>query len=103
MFQTDAKVTNIATGATGSSATSDGQSSTAHPQRFLGISLAAGGATATAIVYDANSATGTVVARLTALTNTSASFTVPHDGVKVSTNLFVAVTGSASNALVYWN
>ena len=41
MFQTDAKVTNVATGATGASATSDGQASTAHPQRFLGLSLAA--------------------------------------------------------------
>ena len=77
--------------------------STAHPQRFLGLSLAAAGATATAIVYDANAASGTVVARLTALTNTSASFTVPHSGVKVATNLFVAVTGTGSNALVYWN
>ena len=50
-----------------------------------------------------NAASGTVVARLTALTNTSASFTAPHSGVKVATNLFVAVTGTASNALVYWN
>ena len=56
MFQTDAKVTNVATGATGSSATSDGQSSTAHPQRFLGVSLTGGSDTATAIIYDANSA-----------------------------------------------
>mgnify|MGYP003144413393 FL=1 len=103
MFQTDAKVTNVATGATGSSATSDGQASTAHPQRFLGLSLTGGSDTATAIVYDANSATGTVVARLSALTNTSVSFTAPHSGVKVATNLFVAVTGTASNALVYWN
>tara|TARA_R110002051_G_C8338915_1_gene438027 strand:+ start:112 stop:423 length:312 start_codon:yes stop_codon:yes gene_type:complete len=103
MFQTDAKVTDIATGATGASATSDGQATTAHRQRFLGISLAAGSDTATAIVYDANSASGSVLARLTALTNTSSSFTVPHSGVVATTNLFVAVTGTASNALVYWN
>jgi|TARA_R110002020_G_scaffold414464_2_gene623933 hypothetical protein len=103
MFQTDAKVTNIATGATGTSATSDGQASTAHPQRLLGLSLAAGSDAATAIVYNANAASGTVVARLSALTGTSASFTAPHSGVKVDTNLFVAVTGTASNALVYWN
>ena len=103
MFQTDAKVTNIATGATGASATSDGQASAVHPQRLLGLCLAAGSDAATAIVYDANAASGTVVARLSALTNTSTSFTAPHDGVKVATNLFVAVTGTASNALVYWN
>ena len=103
MFQTDAKVTNIATGATGTSATSDGQATNTHPQRLLGLSLAAGSDAATAIVYDAQSATGTVVARLSASATTSASFTVPHSGVKVATNLFVAVTGTASNALVYWN
>ena len=103
MFQTDAKVTNIATGATGASATSDGQASTAHPQRFLGLSLAGGSDAATAIVYDAQSATGTIVARLAAAAGTSASFTAPHSGVKVATNLFVAVTGTSSNALVYWN
>ena len=103
MFQTDAKVTNIATGATGTSATSDGQASTAHPQRLLGLSLAAGSDAATAIVYDAQSATGTVLARLTALTNTTATFIPPQSGVVATTNLFVAVTGTASNALIYWN
>ena len=36
-FQTDAQVTNIATGATGTDATSDGQATAAHPQRFLGL------------------------------------------------------------------
>ena len=103
MFQTDAKATHIATGATGASATSDGQATTAHPQRFLGLSLTGGSDTATAIVYDANSAAGTIVARLAAAAGTSASFTAPHSGVKVATNLFVAVTGTVSNALVYWN
>ena len=103
MFQTDAKATHIATGATGTSATSDGQNSAVHPQRFLGLSLAGGSDAATAIVYDAQSATGTIVARLAAAAGTSASFTAPHSGVKVATNLFVAVTGTVSNALVYWN
>ena len=91
------------TGATTTAATSDGQNSTAHRQRFLGLTLAAGSDAATAIVYDAQSATGTIVARLAAAAGTSASFTAPHSGVKVATNLFVAVTGTASNALVYWN
>ena len=103
MFQTDAKVTNVATGATGSSATSDGQATTAHRQRFLGLSLTAGSDTATAIVYDAQSATGTVVARLSAIANTTATFIPPQSGVVATTNLFVAVTGTASNALIYWN
>ena len=103
MFQTDSKVTNIATGATGTSATSDGQATNAHAQRFLGLSLTAGSNTATAVVQDANSASGTVLARLSAVANTTASFSAPQSGVKAATNLFVTVTGTSSNALVYWN
>jgi len=103
MFQTDSNVTNIATGATGTAATSDGQATNAHPQRLLGLSLTAGSDTATAVVQDANSASGAVLARLSAVANTTASFVAPHDGVKAATNLFVTVTGTASNALVYWN
>jgi len=103
MFQTDSNVTNIATGATTTAATSDGQVTAAHPQRLLGLSLTAGSDTATAVVQDANSASGTVLARLSAVANTTTSFTAPHDGVKAATNLFVTVTGTASNALVYWN
>ena len=54
MFQTDSKVTNIATGATGASATSDGQANAAHRQRLLGVSLTAGSDTATVVIQDAN-------------------------------------------------
>ena len=103
MFQTDSNVTNIATGATGTNATSDGQATNAHPQRLLGLSLTAGSDTATAVVQDANSASGTVLARLSAVANTTTSFSAPQSGVKAATNLFVTVTGTASNALVYWN
>ena len=103
MFQTDAKVTNVATGAVTTAATSDGQVTTAHRQRLLGLSLTGGSDAATAIVYDSQTAAGTVVARLTALTNTTATFISPQSGVVVTTNLFVAVTGTASNALIYWN
>ena len=103
MFQTDSNVTNIATGATGTNATSDGQATNTHSQRFLGLSLTAGSDTATAVVQDANSASGTVLARLSAVANTTTSFVAPHDGVKAATNLFVTVTGTASNALIYWN
>jgi hypothetical protein len=103
MFQTDSNVTNIATGATTTSATSDGQVTAAHPQRLLGLSLTAGSDTATAVVQDANSASGTVLARLSAVANTTTSFSAPQSGVKAATNLFVTVTGTASNALVYWN
>jgi len=103
MFQTDSNVTNIATGATGTNATSDGQNSAVHPQRLLGLSLTAGSDTATAVVQDANSASGTVLARLSAVANTTTSFSAPQSGIKATTNLFVTVTGTASNALVYWN
>ena len=103
MFQTDSNVTNIATGATGTNATSDGQATDAHPQRLLGVSLTAGSNTATAVVQDANSASGTVLARLSAVANTTTSFSAPQSGVKAATNLFVTVTGTASNALIYWN
>jgi len=103
MFQTDAQVTNIATGATTTDATSDGQVTTAHRQRFLGLSLTAGSDTATAIVYDSQTGSGTVLARLSALTNTTVSFTPPQSGVVATTNLYTAVTGTAANALIYWN
>ena len=103
MFQTDSKVTNIATGATTTAATSDGQNSTAHRQRYLGLTLAAGSDAATAIVYDAQSATGSVLARLSAVANTTATFTAPQSGVVATTNLYTAVTGTAANALIYWN
>jgi hypothetical protein len=46
---------------------------------------------------------GAVIARLSAVANTTTSFSAPRDGVKVATNLFVTVTGTASNALIYWN
>ena len=62
MFQTDAKVTNVATGAVTTAATSDGQVTTAHRQRFLGLSLAAGSDAATAIVYDSQTAAGRATA-----------------------------------------
>ena len=103
MFQTDAQVTNVATGATTTDATSDGQVTTAHRQRFLGLSLTAGSDTATAIVYDSQTAAGTVVARLSGIANTTATFISPQSGVVATTNLFVAVTGTSSNALIYWN
>tara|TARA_R110002020_G_scaffold363583_1_gene575886 strand:+ start:512 stop:826 length:315 start_codon:yes stop_codon:yes gene_type:complete len=104
MFQTDStNVTNIVTGATGTSATSDGQVTAAHRQRLLGVSLTAGSATATVVIQDANSASGTVLARLSTLTNTTASYTIPHAGIVATTNLFCTVTGTGSNALVYWN
>ena len=103
MFQTDSNVTNIATGATTTAATSDGQVTAAHPQRLLGLSLTAGSDTATAVVQDANSASGTVLARLSAVANTTTSFSAPQSGIKATTNLFVTVTGTASNALIYWN
>ena len=103
MFQTDAKVTNVATGAVTTAATSDGQVTTAHRQRFLGLSLTGGSDAATAIVYDSQTAAGTVVARLSAIANTTATFIPPQSGVVATTNLFVAVTGNASYALVYWN
>ena len=73
MFQTDSNVTNIATGATGTNATSDGQVTAVHRQRLMGISLTAGSDTATVVIQDANSASGTVLARLSALTNTTTS------------------------------
>jgi len=102
-FQTDSNVTNIATGATGTGATSDGQATAAHRQRLMGISLTAGSDTATVVIQDANSASGTVLARLSAIANTTASYTMPQNGVVAITNLFCTVTGTASNALVYWN
>ena len=103
MFHTDAQVTNVATGATTTDATSDGQVTTAHRQRFLGLSLTAGSDTATAIVYDSQTGSGTVLARLSAVANTTATFTAPQSGVVATTNLYTAVTGTAAKALIYWN
>ena len=102
-FQGDANSTNIATGATGNRATSDGQSSTAHRQRFLALLLTAGSDTATATVYDGQSAGGTKILKISATANTSTHINIPDQGKVVSTNIFVAVTGTASEATVFWN
>ncbi len=102
-FQGDANSTNIATGATGNSATSDGQSTTAHRQRFLALLLTAGSNTATATVYDGQSNGGTKILKISAVANTSTHINIPDQGKVINTNIFVEVTGTSSEATVFWN
>jgi len=102
-FQGDSNSTNIATGATGNSATSDGQSTAAHRQRLLAVLLTAGSDTATATVYDGNSAGGTKLFKISATANNSAHINIPEQGKVIDTNIFVAVTGTSSEATVFWN
>jgi len=102
-FQGDANSTRIATGATTTAATSDGQVTTAHRQRFLGITLTGGSDAAKAIVYDAQSATGTPIVTVAVIANTTTNVRIPAQGKVISTNIFTAVTGTLSEATVYWN
>ena len=102
-FQGDAKSTRIPTAATGTNATSDGQNTTAHRQRFLGITLTGGSDAAKAIVYDAQSAAGTPIVTVSTVANTTANVLIPAQGKVISTNIFTAVTGTLSEATVYWN
>ena len=102
-FQGDSNSTNIATGETATSATSDGQNTTAHRQRFLALLLTAGSDTATAIVYDGQSASGTKILKISATANTSTHINIPPEGKVIKENIFVAVTGTASEATVFWN
>lgn len=102
-FQGDSNSTNIATGATGTSATSDGQNTADHRQRLLALLLTAGSDTATATIYDGQSAGGTKILKVSATANTSTHINIPDQGKVVNTNIFVAVTGTASEATVFWN
>ena len=102
-FQGDSNSTNIATGATGTSATSDGQNTTAHRQRFLALLLTAGSDTATATIYDGQSNGGTKILKISATANASTHINIPEQGKVIKTNIFVEVTGTSSEATVFWN
>ena len=87
-----------------SDATTDGQTSTAHRQRFLGAVLTAGsGAAATLDIYDGQSAGGTLILSLRCVTSGQASYTVPAMGKVCATNIFADIGGSGATATIYWN
>jgi len=72
----------------------------ASPAMLGGVVLAAGSDTATVIIYDnASAGSGTVLVKLTAVTNTSASVIFPSP-VVASKGLYAAVTGTAMSVSV---
>ena len=74
----------------------------AAPGMLEGAVLTAGSDAATVIVYDnASAASGTVLCKLAALANTSASAVFP-DPVVASKGLYVAVTGTNPSASLYY-
>jgi len=74
----------------------------ASPGMLAGVILAAGSDTATVIIYDnASAGSGTVLAKLTAVTNTSASVIFPAP-VVASKGIYAALTGTAVSVSVLY-
>ena len=74
----------------------------ASPGMLGGVVLAAGSDTATVIIYDnASAGSGTVLCKLTAVTNESACVVFPAP-VVASKGLYAAVTGTAMSVSVYY-
>lgn len=72
-------------------------------RRLKGLTLKAGSDTATVLVYNAGSASGSPIMELTAVANTSASFFFgPDVWLGVNTGLFIIVSGTASSAILYY-
>ncbi len=73
------------------------------PGMLCGAVLAAGSDVATLTVYDNGAAgSGTILLKLTAIANTSASVVFP-DPVSASKGLWAVLTGTAENATVYFS
>ena len=74
----------------------------ASPGMLAGIVLAAGSDAATVIIYDnASAGSGTVLCKLSAVTNTSASVIFPAP-VVASKGLYAAVTGTSISVSVLY-
>jgi|TARA_R110000751_G_scaffold76735_2_gene154694 hypothetical protein len=104
-FQTDANVTQIATGATAANATADGQNTQLTRKRAVGVVLMAGSDAASVYLHNDNAAfgAGTRIVSLKAAAETSTSFTFPDNGVLCDINLSANVTGTGSIVYLYWN
>ncbi len=74
----------------------------AEPGTLHGAVLTAGADTATVILYDnTNAATGPVLVKLSAVTNTSVCWT-PDWAVSARVGIYAAVTGTTPSATVYF-
>jgi hypothetical protein len=82
-FQTDSQITQIATGATGTSATADGQNTAATRKRAF--------------------TAGTRIVSLKCAAGESTSYNFPDNGVLCTTNISANVSGTAAIAYLYWN
>ncbi len=104
-FQTDSQVTQIATGATGTSATADGQNTAATRKRALGVVLMGGSDASAVYVHDDNAAftAGTRIVSLKCAAGESTSYNFPDNGVLCTTNISANVSGTAAIAYLYWN
>ena len=75
----------------------------ATPGMLCGAVLAAGSDAATLIVYDnATEGSGTILLKLAAIANTTASVVFPNP-VSASKGLWAVLTGTAENATVYFS
>lgn len=73
----------------------------ATPATLIAVALTATSDTATAIVYDNATTTGTVVLKLSPAANTTATF-CPGVGLPMANGIYVAITGTTpSCTLVY--
>lgn len=82
----------------GHAITADGQVVTGNG-RMSAVLVTAAAATASVILYDNTAASGTVLASLSAVANTSAQFSLPH-GMVFSTGVYADITGAGAAAYV---
>lgn len=71
------------------------------PGSLVGVVLTAAAADASLILYDASSATGTVLCTLAAVQKTSVSFT-PVAGIAFAIGCYADITGSGATATVVY-
>jgi len=71
------------------------------PGVLFGIALAAGADAATLIIYDNTAGSGTVIAKLSAVANGSATLSLPM-GAAFGKGCYAALTGTSSSASVFY-
>jgi hypothetical protein len=71
------------------------------PGVFIAVNLTAGADTATAIVYDNASTTGTVVCKLSQAANTTGTFQ-PIASLPMANGIYVAITGTTPTCTVVY-
>jgi len=70
--------------------------------RMVAIILTAGSDAATVVVDDSTDGSGSVLATLKTVANTSRPFTIGHPGIKASDGLYVTITGTDPKVYVVY-